>query len=99
MGRRSGQTKPKRKPQQTKPSKPKDQGDAQLAEFKKKLHDLVNKCELLRLGKGPKDPCIAVVPEALYHVVTQNFSSRLRFEATINAKKIGVVKEKGETNG
>lgn len=94
MGRRSGQTKPKRKPQPTKPSKPKDHAVAQTAAFKKQLHDLVNKCEWLSVGDGPKSHGLVVVPEALYHVVTQNFSNRLRFEAMINAKTIGDAKEK-----
>jgi hypothetical protein len=88
MGRRSGQTRPKRKTGPTKPSKPKDRGAEQLAAFKKQLHDLVNKCELIRVGEGPKSPSMAAVSEAMYHVVTQNFNNRLRFEAMINAKMV-----------
>jgi len=90
VSRRSGQTKPKRKRNPTAPSKPRSAGQASKARFQKRLHDLVNKCEVIRLrDNDPKSEHLVVVPEALYHIVSANYNQRLRFDSM---KTAGVLK-------
>lgn len=74
------------------PPRPKGQVESDVARFKKRLHDLVNQCEAIKHGEGPTTRYMVVVPEALYQIVSENYTQRLRFETEINANQINAIK-------
>ncbi len=98
MSRRSGQTKPKKKRNPTAPSKPKTSEQKTLAAFQKRLHDLVNRCEIVRLrDNDPNSEHLAVAPEALYHIVSANYNQRLRFDSMKTAGVLKRLRDKKKT--
>lgn len=89
MSRRSGKTKPKPKRKPPAHSKPRGKVQADLAAFRKRLHDMVNRCEAIYLHDGkPEAGHLIVAPEAMYHVVSANMNQRLRFESMKTAGQL-----------
>lgn len=97
MSRRSGRTKPAKKRKPPAHSKPKGKVQRDLTAFKKRLHDLVNRCEVIYLHDDkPEAGHLIAVPEAMYHVVSTNFNQRLRFESMKTAGELQRAKKRKE---